>query len=59
MLEEKIELLVRHYPSQHSRTWFDDTAFRGLARIRGVQGGSRYAEAFHSAKTAVNFGGQE
>jgi LmbE family N-acetylglucosaminyl deacetylase len=47
VLAEKCRLLHEHYPSQLSRTWFDDETFRGLARVRGVQGGTRYAEAFH------------
>ncbi|GAB2813740.1 PIG-L family deacetylase [Actinocorallia aurea] len=50
---EKIDLLHRCYPSQTGRTWFDDETFRGLARIRGVQCNSRYAEAFHAAKATL------
>jgi LmbE family N-acetylglucosaminyl deacetylase len=54
-LAEKIELLHAHYPSQHGRTWFDDETFRSLARVRGVQCNSRYAEAFHAAKMTIGF----
>jgi len=53
VINEKIELLHRHYGSQRDRSWFDDEAFRGLARVRGVQCHSRYAEAFHAAKLAL------
>ena len=53
VINEKIELLHQHYGSQRDRTWFDDEAFRGLARVRGVQCHSRYAEAFHTAKLAL------
>jgi hypothetical protein len=53
VIDEKIELLHQHYASQRDRTWFDDEAFRGLARIRGVQCHSRYAEAFHVQKLAI------
>lgn len=59
VLDEKIALLHEHYPSQRARTWFDDTAFRGLARIRGVQSGSRYAEGFHGPKIPLSFGAPE
>lgn len=55
VLREKVDLLHTCYPSQYGRTWFDDEAFLGLARVRGVQCNSRYAEAFHVAKTTVGF----
>jgi len=54
-LADKIGFLHEHYPSQHTRTWFDDETFRGLARVRGVQCNSRYAEAFHVAKMTISF----
>lgn len=56
VINEKIELLEEHYGSQRDRTWFDDEAFRGLARIRGVQCHSRYAEAFHVQKMSIGVG---
>ncbi len=40
-------------PRRSSRSWFDDEAFRGLARIRGVQAGGRYAEGFHPTRLLV------
>jgi LmbE family N-acetylglucosaminyl deacetylase len=55
VLREKVDLLHAHYPSQHGRTWFDDEAFLGLARVRGVQCNNRYAEAFHVAKATIGF----
>lgn len=56
VIDEKIELLEAHYGSQRDRTWFDDEAFRGLARVRGVQCHSRYAEAFHVQKMSIGVG---
>ena len=53
VVDEKIRLLHEHYPSQVARSWFDDEAFRGLARIRGVQAGGRYAEGFHPTRLLV------
>jgi len=35
------------------RHWFDDETFRGLARVRGVQCGRRYAEGFHPTRMIV------
>ncbi len=53
----KAELLLKHYPSQRDRDWFDEQSFLGLARLRGVQCRARYAEAFVIDKAAVAFGG--
>ncbi|MEM1116708.1 MAG: PIG-L family deacetylase [Bacteroidota bacterium] len=49
-LARKVELLCQHFPSQHGKAWYDAETFRGLARIRGVEAGARYAEAFHCRK---------
>lgn len=56
--ELKAQLLHEHYPSQLSHDWFDELTFLGLARLRGVQCRSRYAEAFVTAKTLIRFEGQ-
>jgi LmbE family N-acetylglucosaminyl deacetylase len=53
--EEKSRLLLKHYPSQMSRDWFDEQSFLGLARLRGVQCRSRYAEAFIVEKAIMTF----
>lgn len=52
--EAKAALLHQHYRSQRHRSWFDREAFLGLARIRGVECGARYAEAFHTAKLLLD-----
>ena len=49
-LERKLAILADHFPSQRSKGWYDEETFRGLARIRGVEAGAGYAEAFHCAK---------
>jgi LmbE family N-acetylglucosaminyl deacetylase len=49
----KVELLHRHFPSQAGRDWWDDEVFLGLARLRGMECRSRYAEAFHTGKLAL------
>ncbi len=51
----KARLLVEHYRSQRDRAWFDESAFRGLSRLRGVQCRAEHAEAFVIDKAAVVF----
>jgi LmbE family N-acetylglucosaminyl deacetylase len=57
LLQGKIDLLWEHYPSQRYRPWYDREAFLGLARIRGIECGARYAEAFHVNKIALDLSG--
>ncbi|MBN6040456.1 PIG-L deacetylase family protein [Amycolatopsis sp. 195334CR] len=52
--EQKVRLLHEHYPSQRHRPWYDREAFLGLARIRGIECGHRYAEAFDLKKLALD-----
>ncbi|MEU1520901.1 PIG-L family deacetylase [Nocardia rhamnosiphila] len=54
---EKARLLAECYPSQAHRDWFDEAAFLGLARIRGVQCHSEYAEGFELTKAVLDLGG--
>lgn len=56
LAETKATLLQKHYPSQMGRDWFDDSAFLGLSRLRGVQCRSPHAEAFVVEKAAIAFG---
>jgi LmbE family N-acetylglucosaminyl deacetylase len=51
----KADLLLEHFPSQHGRDWYDREAFLGLARLRGIECQSRYAEAFTCAKVTLAF----
>jgi LmbE family N-acetylglucosaminyl deacetylase len=53
--EEKARLLVKHYPSQTNRDWFDESAFLGLSRLRGVHCRSRHAEGFMLEKAKIAF----
>jgi LmbE family N-acetylglucosaminyl deacetylase len=46
----KVELLHKCYPSQHTRDWWDDEVFLGLARLRGMECRAPYAEAFSCTK---------
>ena len=51
----KVELLHKCFPSQHSRDWWDDEVFLGLARLRGMECRARYAEAFCCKKSLLRF----
>jgi LmbE family N-acetylglucosaminyl deacetylase len=53
----KVELLHASYPSQKARDWWDDEVFLGLARLRGMECRSRYAEAFDCAKAVLSLEG--
>lgn len=55
--EEKARVLVQHYPSQTSHDWFDEQAFLGLSRLRGVQCHRDHAEAFVIEKSTIRFEG--
>lgn len=52
----KVDLLNECFPSQRHRDWWDDEVFLGLARLRGMECRSRYAEAFHCDKAVVELG---
>ena len=49
----KVELLHESFPSQKGRDWWDDEVFLGLARLRGMECRSRYAEAFDCHKASL------
>ena len=54
-LKRKVDLLMSHFASQHSKHWFDAETFVGLARLRGMEccAPERYAEAFFGRKLAL------
>lgn len=52
---EKVRLLAKAYPSQVQRDWWDEEMFLGLARLRGMECRSRYAEAFVMTKVALTW----
>jgi LmbE family N-acetylglucosaminyl deacetylase len=53
----KVELLHKCFPSQRNRDWWDDEVFLGLARLRGVECRSTYAEAFTCMKAVIGVDG--
>ncbi len=53
VVEKKLRHLMQHFASQRDKRWFDEETFRGLLRMRGVEAGERYAEAFYCRKIVL------
>jgi LmbE family N-acetylglucosaminyl deacetylase len=53
VVKAKLGHLQRYFSSQKDKTWFDEETFRSILRIRGIECGSRYAEAFDARKISV------
>jgi LmbE family N-acetylglucosaminyl deacetylase len=53
--ERKVELLLKHFPSQADRGWFSEETFWAILRLRGVESNapSGLAEAFHARKLVL------
>jgi LmbE family N-acetylglucosaminyl deacetylase len=57
VLQCKWDLLDASFPSQHGRAWWDREVIAGLARLRGVEARTRYAEGFSCSKTVLRIAG--
>jgi len=55
LAREKVRRLAKAYPSQAGRDWWDEETFLGLARLRGMECRSRYAEAFTVHKATLSW----
>jgi hypothetical protein len=55
VMQRKIDLLMTHFGSQRSKSWFDPDTFLSLARLRGMEcrASERYAEAFVARKLSL------
>ena len=55
VVEEKLALLERHFPTQAGKHWFDPETFRGLMRLRGMEAVApeRFAEGFTCRKVVL------
>jgi LmbE family N-acetylglucosaminyl deacetylase len=51
----KVELIVRHYRSQASRSWFRPATFEAVMALRGIEchAPEGFAEAFHCRKLRI------
>jgi len=52
-LQRKIYLLEANFPSQRTRTWWGADTVRAIARLRGIEAATRFAEAFHCRKVVL------
>jgi LmbE family N-acetylglucosaminyl deacetylase len=57
VVEEKLSLLEKHFPTQVGKHWFDRDTFAGLMRLRGMEAVApeRFAEGFTCRKAIVGF----
>ncbi len=57
--DQKTRTLLECFASQSDKPWFTADTFLGLMRLRGLEcrSSSGYAEAFHTRKVLVEFGG--
>lgn len=55
ILEKKVRHLMEVFASQRSKHWFDESTFRALMRLRGMEcnAPSGYAEAFYCRKVVL------
>lgn len=51
-VRRKIELILRHFPTQRRRGWFTEETFLAMARLRGIgcNASEGYAEGFRARK---------
>ena len=56
LVADKLDLVLRHFPTQAEKHWYDGDTFRGLMRLRGLEcaSPSRYAEAFYAPKVVLS-----
>jgi LmbE family N-acetylglucosaminyl deacetylase len=50
---KKVQQILQNFPSQRNKHWFTEDAFLSLMRIRGIECGSAYAEAFFCRKIVL------
>jgi LmbE family N-acetylglucosaminyl deacetylase len=51
--QRKIDHLVSAFATQAGKHWFTDETFRAIMRLRGVECGEPYAEAYFSRKLTI------
>ena len=53
--DRKVELLLRHFPSQSQRTWFHPESVPALMSLRAIEcnASEGQAEAFHARKVTI------
>ena len=56
VVDRKLDLVLRHFPTQSGKHWYDTETFKGLMRLRGLEcaATSRHAEAFYAPKVVLS-----
>lgn len=49
-IQKKNQILLETFKSQSSKHWFDISTFNALPRLRGMESGKQFAEAFYARK---------
>src|SRR4029077_18516039 len=52
LAREKVGNVCRHFQTQSNKHWFGRDTFLALLRLRGMECGAKYAEAFYARKIA-------
>jgi len=48
--QTKVDTLMEHFQTQQNKHWFSADTFFALMRLRGIECGTKYAEAFYCRK---------
>jgi LmbE family N-acetylglucosaminyl deacetylase len=51
--QRKVRYLLSTFPTQAGKHWFSEDTFLAILRLRGVECGEAYAEAFHARKLVL------
>ncbi len=52
-VDQKVEHLLEYFATQRGKHWFGGELFRGVMRVRGMECGAEYAEAFYGRKLRI------
>ncbi len=52
-ISKRNTILLESFESQSTKHWFNDSGFRALPRLRGIECATLYAEAFYSRKLVL------
>lgn len=52
-VEQKVQIILESFKSQVNKQWFNESLFRSLMRLRGMECSVTYAEAFYCRKVSI------
>lgn len=53
LCQRKIKYVMSAFPTQAGKHWFSEETFRAMMRLRGVECGEKYAEAYFARKLVI------